>query len=267
MISMNQIWDDTTGFIRRESVLLVPLALATFLVADVGGSLASALQVGGPPNPAVTLAVIAATLWSLVGQLAIMALVLKPGSSVAEALGDAVARLWKAVAIALLFAVAFAVAMIPVATIIATSGVNPALPETWRNVPQWASFYALAVTIVSFWLVLRLLLVNPLLIDRNPGIVDAVRTGFRLTRGVAARLTLAIILYLVVLFILTNAVRFVAGSVFALVGAAIGSPFAGVVLTALVSGVVGAALSLVAATFVAMLYKRVSESRDARTVR
>ena len=35
MISMNQIWDDSIAFIRRESALLVPLALATIYVADV----------------------------------------------------------------------------------------------------------------------------------------------------------------------------------------------------------------------------------------
>lgn len=256
MISMNQVWDDAVAFIRREAALLVPLGLATFLVSDVAGALSTAGVSAGQPRPLASIIVLLATLWSLVGQLSIMALVLKPGLSVGEALRMGTARLGKAVGIAIVFGLLFAVAMVPVAAAVAASGVDPTVPDTWRNVPKWASFYVLVTAALFFWLVLRLILVNPLIVDRNPRLVDAVKTGFGLTRGVAARLTLAVVLYLVVLAILSNAVRFVAGSVFALVGAAIGSPFAGAVMTALVSGLVGAALSLVAAVFVAMFYRR-----------
>lgn len=258
MNSMNQAWDDTVGFIRRESSLLVPLALATFLVADVAGTLAGQRVPGAQPSGLNAIVIIVAALWSIVGQLSIMALVLKSRMSVAEALRMGVARLGKALVVALLLAAVFVVAMLLAVAGLLSSGVNPATPETFRNAPTWVSFYALAAFAGLAWLGVRLILANALIVDRNPGIVDTLRKGFAMTRGIVAQILLALLVYLVMLAVLTSAMRFVAGSLFALLGRALGSPFAGVVLTALTSGLVAAVLSLVAAVFVAMLYRRVS---------
>ena len=82
MISMNQIWDDSIAFIRRESALLIPLALATIYIADVVAALATAATKPTEPNALITIAIIAAALWSIVGQLSIVSLVLKSGQSV-----------------------------------------------------------------------------------------------------------------------------------------------------------------------------------------
>lgn len=258
MISMNQAWDDAVAFIRRESTLLVPLALATFLVSDVVGTLVGPKDTGAQPSGLATLFVLIATLWSIVGQLSIMSLVLKPGLSVAEALRIGISRLGKVVIVALILAAVFVVAMLPVVVSMLSSGVNPALPDTFRNLPVWASLYALFAMGGLVWLAVRMILANALIVDRNPGISDVFKTGFALTRGIVAQIFLVLLIYVIVLLILSGAVRFVAGSLFALIGGAIGSPFAGAVMTALVSGLVSAALSLVAAVFVASLYRRVS---------
>jgi hypothetical protein len=258
MTLMNQVWEDAIAFIKRESALLIPLALATLLVGDVIGALVRPEGSGGQSSLLANFAILAAAIWSIVGQLSITALVLKPGSSVGEAIAAGIRRLGKVLAVALILGVALALAMLPVIAPLVSAGFDPAVPESVRNVPTWAAVYTGFLAIVTAWFAARLTLVNPLLVDRNPGLVETIRTGFGLTRGIVAQIIVVLIIYIVVLVIMLNAVRFVAGSLFALLAGAVGSPFLGRVLTALMSGIVATALSMVAAVFVAMLYRRVS---------
>lgn len=254
MTAINEAWEDTRAFIRREASLLAPLALATLFVADVVGTLARPTDPATQASALGTFVMLASAVWSIVGQLAITALVLKPGASVGEALALGGARLGKVLLIALLLGLGLSLMMMPVVMAIVQSGANPAQPETMRNIPGWAAIYALFLMIVMIWAGARLIFINALVVDRNPGAVAAIRTAFAMTRGMVAQIILALIVYLVVLFVLMSAIRGVAGSAFALVGAAVGSAFTGNVLSAIVAGLVATALSAVAAVFVASLY-------------
>ncbi len=254
---MNQVWDDSIGFIRRESALLVPLALATLYIGDVVTGLASAARTGTDPRPLATFAILAGAIWSIVGQLSIVSLVLMPGQSVGEALRHGVSRLGKVLLIALLLGVVVATAMLPLAVAAVASGADPTDPASLQNLPGWVELLLVVVLAALVWLGIRLALMNALIVDRNPGVVDAIRRSFALTRGIAARLFLVVALYLIVLAIVSSAVRFVAGTGFTLLGSVLESPFSAMVLTALVSGLVSTSLSLVATVFLAMLYRRV----------
>ena len=260
MISMNQVWDDSVAFVRRESALLVPLALATLYVGDVVASLATAGATPNEPNPLGTVALIAAAIWSIVGQLSIVSLVLKPGQSVGEALAHGAARLGKVVLVALLLGLALSIALLPAAVGAVASGADIAHPESFQNVPGWVSLLLVVTLAGMVWLGIRLALMNALIVDRNPGVIEAMKGGFALTRGIAARLFLVAALYGVILITLGSAVRFVAGTLFVLIGNALDSPFAGAVMTALVSGIVATALSLVATVYLATLYRQVAAS-------
>ena len=257
---MNQVWDDSVSFVRRESALLIPLALATLYVGDVVAGLATGSTGSDEPRPLAAIAIFAAAIWSIVGQLSIVSLVLKPGQSVGEALGHGMARLGKVVLVALLIGLCIFVALMPVAVAAVMSGANPQNPDSLRNLPGWVSLLMVAILGALLWLGVRLSLMNALIVDRNPGVIASLKGGFALTRGIAARLFLVVLLYVVVLAVLSSAVRFVAGTLFALVGNALGSPFAGSVLTLLVSGIVTTAMSLIAIVFLAMLYKRMSSA-------
>ncbi len=258
MISMNQVWDDSVAFIRREAALLIPLTLATVYLSDVLASIASGLAEPGKPNPSGTILMLAAALWSIVGQLAIAMLVLRPGHSVGEALSNGFRRLGKVVLVAVLIGLIVSVAATPIATAAVFNGADPAKPETIQALPGWILLCATALIVGLIWLAVRLALINPLIVDRNPGVVEAIKTGFALTKGISARLFFVALLYGVMLTILSRAVQFVAGSIFALIGAAIDSPLAGTVMTAMVTGLITAAMSLLATVFLATLYRHVA---------
>lgn len=264
---MNQAWDDAMAFIRRESGLLIPLALATVFVGDVVGTLAQADAPNSKMSGIASIVVLLAAVWSIVGQLSLSALVLRPGSSVGEAIRMGASRLGKVVLVGLIIAGVFVLALIPVVAALQASGFDPRNPESLRQMPSWAAFYIGLLSIMMLWIGARLLLLNPLIVDRNPGAITALKSAFTMTRGIAAQILLVLIIYLVVLAIMTGAVRFVVGSLAAVVGAALGQPFLGVVLTALASGLMATALSLIAAVFVACLYARRDPERQARAMR
>lgn len=264
MISMNQIWDDSIAFIRREFALLLPLALATLYVGDVVANLATGFSTPATPNPFATIAILAATIWSIVGQLSIVSLVLKPGQSVGEALAHGGARLGKVILVALLLGIVVALALSPIGAVAIAYGANPEAPESFQKLPGWLGLLVLVTLAALVWLGIRLALMNALIVDRNPSVLDTIKGGFALTKGITARLFLIVLLYGLMVLVLGSAVKFVAGSLFALIGAGLGSPFAGAVMAALVGGIVNAGLSLVATVFLAMLYSRL-QHRDLRS--
>lgn len=261
MISINQIWDESIAFIRREAALLVPLALATLYVGDVVTNLAQSFATPAKPSTAASIAILVGTIWSIVGQLSIASLILKPGQSVGEAMAHGGARLGKVLLIALVLGIVVALALTPIALIAIAHGANPEVPETLQKLPGWLGLLMIAILGILIWLGIRLSLMNALIVDRNPGVIDALKGGFRLTQGIAARLALVIILYALMLLVLGSAVKFVAGSLFSLLGAALGSAFAGAVMTALVAAIVNTGLALIATVFLVVLYRRVRDTR------
>jgi hypothetical protein len=258
MISMNQVWDDSVAFVRRESALLVPLALATIFLGSVVASLAQGFSTPDQPNPVAGILALVGWMWSTVGQLAVMSLVLKPGQSVGEAIQHGLSRLGKVLLVGLVIVVVMFVVMIPVAGAAMASGVDPKNPDTFKNLPSWVSLFLLAASAGFIWLSVRLSMLAALIIDRNPRVIESLKGGFALTKGLTARLILVALLYGVMALVLEKAFQFVAGSLFELLGRALDSPFTGEVMTALVLGLVGTALSLIATVFLATLYRRVS---------
>jgi hypothetical protein len=258
MVSMNVVWEDTVAFLRREAGLVVPLALATLLVGDVVNSLVSPVVMGVRPNALFSLLTFAALLWTIIGQMALIALVLRPGSSVGEALSLAVRRLPTLLGAAFLIGLAGMLVATPALFASVQSGVNPNIPATYTKLPGWVSLYFIVFACLAVWISLRLSTLYSLIVDKQPGVFASLKTAFTMTRGVIARLILAATVYFITMMILTTVVRFVLGSAFELLGRAVDSPFVAVALTALAIGTVSAALSTFAAVFLAMLYRRIN---------
>jgi hypothetical protein len=258
MVSMNVVWEDTVAFLRREAGLVIPLALATSLVGDVVNSLVNPVVMQTQPSPLFSLLTFLALLWTIIGQMAVIALVLRPGSSVGEALTLAIRRLPTLLGAAFLIGIIATLLAIPGLFAFFQSGVNPNVPASYAKLPSWVSLYFLVFACVGIWVSLRLSTLYSLIVDKKPGVIASIRTAFAMTRGVIARLILAAMVYFITLIVLTTVVRFVLGSAFALLGRAIDSPFVAVALTALAIGTISAALSTFAAVFLAMLYRRLN---------
>jgi hypothetical protein len=257
-ISMSAIWDESAAMIRRESHLMVPVALAT---VGIGSVISGFTQ---PETPAAGLGAIGilgfviGNILGLIGNLAMMALALMPGMSVGESLRLAVARLPKMLAIVALFLIALIVMMIPIVIILKMSGAPISANMTAEQLPASVVLCALIVGAVLLYVSARLLTLSAAIVDRNPPALEAIKSSFASTRGIAIKIVGVLLLFFVVTLVLSGAAAAISGIIFGMIGKAVGAPLLGKGLTLLVTGMVSALLSIVSTVFGAMLYRKLS---------
>lgn len=225
-VSLGAAWLETTPFIRREAALLLPVALLFLAVPlalmfyAVPPELRQMQLDPGAPRPTVpagsVLAILLCLLAVMGGTLILYALALKPGISLREALGLAVRRLPVALGAALIAGVAV---LVPV---VLTSAIAPRLG-------------AVAMLIGAAVVSIRLLLINAVVVDRPVGVIEALRTGWTMTKGQAWRLAL----FLVVVTLAITLAQFLGNVMLGLIGFAIGGKG-----MALETGNIGAAIAL-----------------------
>lgn len=258
MISMTSVWDDSIAFLKRESSVLVPVWLALLTVGAAGASLAmDALNTAGSKGsfPALMAFVVAMVIGTL-GQLAVTAMVLRPGISVGEAINLGLTRLPKIILVGLCFLGIFIAAVLPLAVILAVSGFD--VTATPPKMPASAAFYLFALSMIGLWAGARLVTMTAHIVDTNAGIMDAFRGSFAHTRGMAVIVIGVLLLYLVVATVIGLVTKFLIGGPIGLLGSAIGAPGVAHVVTALAEGVVSGAMTLVASLFIAHFYKTAS---------
>jgi hypothetical protein len=257
-VSMSAIWDESSAMIRRESHLMVPVALAT---VGIGGIISGLTQ---PETPAAgfgaigLLGFIIGIVFQIIGNLAIIALTLMPGISVAESLRLAMSRLPKMIGISFLFLVMLFVMMIPAGFIVSMSGATLSADMAARDLPPITFLLVLLIGAVLIFFSARLLTLSATVVDRNPPIIEAIKSSFRATEGMASKIIGVALLYFVVTVVITSAVAAISGILFGMIGKALAAPLLGKGLTVLVTALVSAALSIIASVFAALLYRKLS---------
>lgn len=258
-ISLNGASEQATGFFRREAGIVLPVAFATFGL----GMLLVTLVTPASPAPeqvepgAWMLAVIPAALAGVIGQLAISLLVLRPGVSVGEALRGAFGRLPRALVVVLLIMVAAMAGMLVLSLVLGLVAY-----ATGASTISLTTLAVLLVTLAMIWFAARLLLVWPMLADREQGAVPTFRAAWALSKGSSGRLVAALVLFGLVYVVVTGAVQLVFGSIFLLLGRAIGADAAAAFLAAVIVALVASALQALWAVFVTFLYRGVAGSTN-----
>jgi hypothetical protein len=257
-ISMSAIWDESVVMIRRESHLMVPVALATI---GVGAVISGLTQ---PETPAAGVGAIGifgfviGQILGLIGNLAVMALALMPGMSVGESLRLSIARLPKMLSIAVIFVIAVVVLMIPVAIFLKISGASVNLNMTAEELPAMAVLSALIVGALLLYISARLLTLSAVVVDRNPPVIEAIKSSFAATHGIAGKIVGVVLLFLVVTLVISGAAASISGILFGMIGKAVGAPLLGTALATLVTGMVSALFSIISTVFGAILYHKLS---------
>ncbi|MGC4250411.1 MAG: hypothetical protein QM605_02800 [Sphingobium sp.] len=214
-LSIGKAWEDSLAFIRREGSLLFPVALLflsvpmailqlmippDYMQMAPGQTLASL-----PPLPGtVKLAMIVGGIVMLIGSLAISALALRPGISVAEALRLAVGRLPAVLGASLivgagLLFILFAAAMIGGLLSVAIGKAGG------------VALAAIVMLAGMIYVSTRMLPLSAVIIDRRPGVIAALRETFALTRGQVGRLAVFLIVAVIVILVIQIAVQSIFG--------------------------------------------------------
>ncbi|SDC44854.1 hypothetical protein SAMN05444678_10380 [Sphingomonas sp. YR710] len=184
--SIDAIWEETVVFLRRESGLVLPVAMATFglgmlilgFAADARGEGAAQSPVSGVNG----LLLIPALLLTVIGNMAVSLMALRSRLSVGEALRIALARVPVAIVVGLIVAaLIFGVFVVAVVIVTLIGLVVPSDNVTRLN----EAIILSCVPII--WGQVRLLVLWPTLADGSMGPIDALKHSFRLTRGKTLR--------------------------------------------------------------------------------
>ncbi|WP_173655769.1 hypothetical protein [Sphingomonas turrisvirgatae] len=257
---MGNVWDRTSEFLSDNLAAVLPIALLGIFVPLVLIDNFGALQQGATPGLRLALSIgtIVATLLMIWGSLAITALTLDRAAA-RSAARLALRRFPAFLLVLLVMGLALFVLIMPFGVIMAVGGVDlttvapDAMPAMSGGAAAMLLLYLLMLLVVGLWLMARLAVVAPAIVGERLS-VAAIARSWRLTRGVALRISGVILLYVVVSSIASSAARFGVGAILKLlIGSDPGVSIA-TVLTSIIVAAVSTAFTVLYAVFATKLF-------------
>jgi hypothetical protein len=254
-VSLVAIWQQSLAFARRESTLLIPLALSTLAMGQAGMMIATAIERQAAQGGGVWLVFCLSYFLVLVGQMSIAALVLKPGISVAEAINLAVRQSPKAVAALLLTAFVLVLALIPCVILMAKNGLDLTSPNP-QLTPADLLFVA-PVLALAFWISVRLFTLHAFLVSEKGNVFDAIRAAFAQTRGQVLPLLAVVGAFILGSQFLQMIAGIIVAAIFSIFSGSAEIDFGVTVMVALGAGMASAFPSMLSAIFAATFFRSV----------
>ncbi len=260
-LSISQAWNETAAFIKRESGLILPIALLLLAVPS------AALQIfmPTPPVPGQTpeagawlLLLPVVMIASIVGTVAISYLALRPGTSVGEGLHVGLRRFLPVFLASLLIGLAALIVLTPIGILIMGSAMTSGNPTAAAG--GAITLFALIFLIVGIVVWTRLMLMTPVAAAEGVGPIALIRRSWALTRGHFWKLLGLVLLMVVVAIVVIGAISAIVG-IFIIMLA--GPPEPGstsLILTTIVSSVVSAVFSAIFVILLARIYIQLSGS-------
>jgi hypothetical protein len=219
-LSISAAWDETVAFVRREGRLLFPLAfmLIALPVALMQAFTPAPPAPDQPPSAGLWLLLIPLSLGaSMIGNLAISYLALRPGTTVGESISQGARRFLPLLGAVLMVGVA-GIVLLFVAVMIAVLLVPGAAAGAASGVPNEAMGKAV---LIAFALLLpplvffsaRLLPMTPLAAVEPVGSFRIIARAWELTKGLGLKLVGFVLLIGLTYGIATTAIESVAGIV------------------------------------------------------
>lgn len=250
--SIGAAWDKMTGFVRRESGLLVPVSMATFGLAAVLFSFAmpeGVDPVSAKVSGGQVLLIIPVMLLLALGNMAVTILALTPGTSVAEALRRAVVRLPILVGAAFILGFAMCVALLIVTIIIA--------PFAGTGVAAAAIILPFAFLLVLVFAV-PMLLLSPVIAMEETSPITSLRRVIELARGNISRLFISVSVVTMVTMLISLIATVVIGALAKLLALAIGQPMLVGLIGDIILAGISALLSMANAAYIAFAYRQIA---------
>lgn len=255
VMSIGKAWEETVAFVARERSLLFPVAL---LFVALPGLIVQEMTPPGLAGwtmkeafPDVPFSFWVAMLLGVIliwfGSLTLFALALRPGISVQEALRLSLARL------PVLLGTALTVVGLLGAAIVAAAIVVVLLTLVAKPLAAaLAMLLGVAVGGMMLFASVRLLLLNPVVIDGNAGVMDSLRHSWALTRGHFWRL----LGFILILALLSAIVGSAAQAIFGVIGGLVGGPDGARLTGGLAAAAVSTLLQVYMLVMLARLYRQ-----------
>lgn len=262
-LSISTAWDETKDVLGGDGKLFVSVALAligipsmiTTLIAPQGMT----IENRGPLW--VDLLLFAFMLLTLVGQLALIRLALKPSITVGGAIAHGARRMPVYLVTAILYAAALIALFIPLVIVAVISGVRIEEPAAAAMTPAFALGLLVFIVIALFFAV-RMLMGSPVASAEQAGPVAIIKRSWVLTHGVWWKLFGFLVIFLVGALIVVVAIGAVAGSLATIAFGAIEPMTPGALMVGLFQGLFNAAFTALFAVMLARIYVQLSGKKS-----
>ncbi len=257
-MSIGKAWEETVAFVAREASLLFPVALLFVALpglivqemtppAFAAWSAAPSLQTMPVVQPSFGLEMLIGVILIWFGSLALFALALRPGISVGEALRLASRRLPVLIGTALVvLGVLLAIALVLVVVIGLLSVLSKPIAAAL------GLLLGFGVAGFALFASVRLMLLNPVVIDGSSGVMPSLRYAWALTRSHFWRL----LGFILILTLLSAIVGATAQAVVGLIGGVIGGPEAARLAGGVASAIVSTVIQVYMLVMLARLYRQ-----------
>ncbi len=257
-MSIGKAWEETIAFVARESTLLLPVALLfvalpslivqEMIPPELTQWLASQTKPALPDiPPSFGLAMLVSVVIIWFGSLTLFALALRPGISVGEALRLGLARLPILLGTALLIVVVIVALAVLLALVIAV------LAAASKGLGAMVGLVlGAALSVLALFAAVRLILLNPVVIDGTLGVTASIRHAWQLSQGYFWRL----FGFLIVITMVSAIVSGAAQAVFGLIAGLIAGPTTAQFVGGLASVIVSTVLQVYMLVMIARLYRQ-----------
>jgi hypothetical protein len=258
-LSISLAWDETREIFRRDGGLLVSVALALIVLPEVIVGIIS------PPEASVSadtpagmqLLRFAVALISLIGQLALIRLALRPSTTVGAAIGHGARRFLSALGAVVLLIIGLGVVAVPVIIILSLAlGVDIQHLSGPPSGPV-AMMFAI-IGIAALLISVRFTLVSPVASAETVGPVNIIKRSWHLTAGHYWRLLGFIGLLLVATIVLMIAAGVVGGLLARMFSPEIEPMSIGALILSSFAGAAQGAFSILASVMLARVYAQVA---------
>ena len=255
-LSISKAWDEVRAIIARDGGLLMTIALALFVLPGVVSELVTPEAPAGefPPAGYWTIVTIIALLVALVGQLAVIRLGTGSRATVGEAIGAGARRAPSYFAASLLWLLPFLLVGASLLGIVARDPENISAPAT-------VGLLLLLCAMVYF--AMRMLMTSAVASNETASPLAIVRRSWELTRGHWLRLLGFFLMFLFGALVVVAAVGAITGIIVELVLGGTEPMSVGALFSALITQIVGAAVSVLLMLMVARIYVQLTGDRSA----
>jgi hypothetical protein len=264
-LSITQAWNETAEFVRREAGLLFPIA---FMLVSLPNALLEALTPPAPmpgqaPEAGLWLLMIPVLIVaSIVGNIAIAFLALRPGTSVGEALRRGLSRMPILLIAGLLIGIVFVI-LVTILAVIAVMIVPGAMAAAQSGIPgptMMTVMLLLALVLIPIFLYFgaRLMVMTPAAAAETGGPIQIIGRSWALTGGNVWKLVGFLVLVAILVLVLTGAIRAVSGILFALVAGPLEHGSTSTWLVIVVMALVNMLVSAYLTTLIARIYAQLA---------
>jgi hypothetical protein len=259
-LSISTAWNETADFMKRESRLILPIALLMFAIPGAAFQLAMPTPPapGQPPAIGAWLLLLPVIMIAgLVGGLAISYLALHPGASVGEGLQRGLRRLLPLLLASLLLGLGVSVLLVPF-LVVAVGASTLGQAEQALTGPALLIFLLFLLVLMALWV--RLMLMTPVAAAESVGPIDIIRRSWELTRGHFWRLVGMLLLIALVGFVAIIALSMVVGIFVFIIAGAPEPGSSSLILLTIVSAIIQSVFNAVLITMIARVYRQLSGS-------